>query len=435
MNNHNNEENNEEINRKRKNFHTHFENRCKNLLEEDDDDDELLKLSLMTPFRSTRPRVQPHENIESFSPLILENHESSTLNLPQLAILTPTIKKRELTVRKRRNSLKPKPGNAKEVNIETITPPFPWATNLIATVHTLQYLLSKQLFMISGDVQCKRCERRYTMEFDLKEKFVEIGSYVMKNKTLLKERAPSIWMTPLLPTCQFCKQENSVKPIICANKNKINWLFYILGGCWELYAYFDELKQVDPTGPFHQTDQRKRHNSLKPKPGNAKEVNIETITPPFPWATNLIATVHTLQYLLSKQLFMISGDVQCKRCERRYTMEFDLKEKFVEIGSYVMKNKNLLKERAPSIWMTPLLPTCQFCKQENSVKPIICADKNKINWLFLLLGQMMGCCTLDELKFFCEHIDNHRTGAKDRVLFLAYLTLCRQVDPTGPFYR
>ncbi|XP_049360955.1 uncharacterized protein LOC125825676 [Solanum verrucosum] len=278
MNNHNNEENNEEINRKRKNFHTHFENRCENLLEEEDDD-ELLKLSLMTPFRSTRPRIQPRENIESLSPpLILENHESSTLNLPQLAILTPTILKKE-------------------------------------------------------------------------------------------------------------------------------------------------------------TGQRKRRNSLKSKPGNAKEVNIETITPPFPWATNLIATVHTLQYLLSKQLFMISGDVQCKRCERRYTMEFDLKEKFVEIGSYVIKNKTLLKERAPSIWMIPLLPTCQFCKQENSVKPIICADKNKINWLFLLLGQMLGCCTLDELKFFCEHTDNHRTGAKDRVLFLAYLTLCRQVDPSGPFYR
>ncbi|KAK6781071.1 hypothetical protein RDI58_023255 [Solanum bulbocastanum] len=194
---------------------------------------------------------------------------------------------------------------------------------------------------------------------------------------------------------------------------------------------------LKPTMIPKETIQRKRRNSLKLKPmsGNAKEVKIETITPPFPWATNLIATVHTLQYLLSKQLFIISGDVQCKRCERRYTMEFDLQEKFVEIGSYVMKNKTFLKERAPLIWMTPLLPTCQFCKQENSVKPIICADKNKINWLFLLLGQMLGCCTLDELKFFCEHTNNHRTGAKDRVLFLAYLTLCRQVDPTGPFHR
>ncbi|KAH0634280.1 hypothetical protein KY284_037066 [Solanum tuberosum] len=272
--------NNEEINRKRKNFHTHFENRCENLLEEEDE--ELLKLSLMTPFRSTRPRIiQPRENLESLPPpLTLENLESSTLNLQQLTILKPTMIPKETLQRKRRNSLK-----------------------------------------------------------------------------------------------------------------------------------------------------------LKAMSGNAKEVKIETITPPFPWATNLIATVHTLQYLLSKQLFMISGDVQCKRCERRYTMEFDLKEKFVEIGSYVMKNKTLLKERAPSIWMIPLLPTCQFCKQENSVKPIICADKNKINWLFLLLGQMLGCCTLDELKFFCEHTDNHRTGAKDRVLFLAYLTLCRQVDPTGPFHR
>uniref|UniRef100_A0A3Q7I7N5 DUF7086 domain-containing protein n=2 Tax=Solanum lycopersicum TaxID=4081 RepID=A0A3Q7I7N5_SOLLC len=182
-----------------------------------------------------------------------------------------------------------------------------------------------------------------------------------------------------------------------------------------------------------ETIQRRRRNSSKPK--LMQEVKIETVTPPFPWATNSIATVHTLQYLLSKQLIIISGDVQCRRCEKRYTMEFDLKEKFVEIGSYVMKNKTFLKERAPSIWANPILPTCQFCNQENSAKPIICSDKNKINWLFLLLGQMLGCCTLDELKFFCEHTNNHRTGAKDRVLFLTYLTLCRQVDPTGPFHR
>ncbi|XP_055811953.1 uncharacterized protein LOC129881868 [Solanum dulcamara] len=180
-----------------------------------------------------------------------------------------------------------------------------------------------------------------------------------------------------------------------------------------------------------QSKRRRRKAACK---ANAK-VMVETITPPFPWATNSLAMVHTLEYLFSKQLFIISGDVQCKRCERKYNMEFDLKEKFFEIGSYIAENKIDMRERAPDIWMNPLLPTCQFCKQENSVKPIVSADKRNINWLFLLLGQMLGCCTLDELKFFCEHTNNHRTGAKDRVLFLTYLTLCKQLDPIGPFDR
>jgi hypothetical protein len=48
---------------------------------------------------------------------------------------------------------------------------------------------------------------------------------------------------------------------------------------------------------------------------------------------------------------------------------------------------------------------------------------------------MLGCCTLDQLKYFCKHTKNHRTGAKDRVLFLAYLGLCKQLDPNGPFDR
>ncbi|XP_009586652.1 uncharacterized protein [Nicotiana tomentosiformis] len=176
---------------------------------------------------------------------------------------------------------------------------------------------------------------------------------------------------------------------------------------------------------------RKRRNPSKA----AKDGKSDTIQPPFPWATNRRATIHTLDYLLSKQLFTISGDVQCKRCERKYQMEFDLREKFVEIGTYIAENKAAMHDRAPDIWMNPLLPTCQFCKQENSVKPIISEEKSSINWLFLLLGKMLGCCTLDDLKYFCEHTKNHRTGAKDRVLYLTYLTLCKQLDPNGPFDR
>ncbi|KAF8406417.1 hypothetical protein HHK36_008504 [Tetracentron sinense] len=159
------------------------------------------------------------------------------------------------------------------------------------------------------------------------------------------------------------------------------------------------------------------------------------ITAPFPWATSNRATVHTLDYLLSHRLLTITGDVQCKRCERQYQMNFDLEEKFAEVANYIVANKITMHDRAPSIWMNPILPDCQHCNQTSCAKPIISEHKRSINWLFLLLGQMLGCCTLDQLKYFCKHTENHRTGAKDRVLYLTYLGLCKQLNPNGPFER
>lgn len=145
--------------------------------------------------------------------------------------------------------------------------------------------------------------------------------------------------------------------------------------------------------------------------------------------------VHSLEYLYSRQIVTITGEVQCKRCERQYKMEYNLKEKFLEVGSFIAGNKSTMRDRAPSVWMNPVLPPCKFCEQENSAKPIIGEKKKVINWLFLLLGQMLGCCTLEQLKYFCKHTKNHRTGAKDRVLYLTYLGLCKQLDPKGPFDR
>ncbi|XP_061372687.1 uncharacterized protein LOC133315130 [Gastrolobium bilobum] len=162
----------------------------------------------------------------------------------------------------------------------------------------------------------------------------------------------------------------------------------------------------------------------------------DTVPVPFPWATDRRATVHSLSYLLEKQIFTITGEVQCKKCERKFELGFDLKEEFAQLWSFISKRKPTMHDRAPSAWMNPVLPTCKYCKQENCVKPIV-ADKKKktINWLFLLLGQMLGCCTLEQLKYFCKHTKNHRTGAKDRVLYLTYLGLCKQLDPEGPFGR
>ncbi|XVF01444.1 hypothetical protein REPUB_Repub04eG0089800 [Reevesia pubescens] len=166
-----------------------------------------------------------------------------------------------------------------------------------------------------------------------------------------------------------------------------------------------------------------------------REGKSETVPPPFPWATTHRATIHSVNYLLSEHIFTITGDVQCKRCESQYEIAYDLQDKFAEIGSFIAENKSAMHDRAPLVWMNPVLPKCDFCDQENSAKPVISDKKKSINWLFLLLGQMLGCCTLEQLKYFCKHTKNHRTGAKDRVLYLTYLGLCKQLDPNGPFNR
>ncbi|AES63519.1 hydroxyproline-rich glycoprotein family protein [Medicago truncatula] len=49
--------------------------------------------------------------------------------------------------------------------------------------------------------------------------------------------------------------------------------------------------------------------------------------------------------------------------------------------------------------MHPILPKCVHCNQKNSVKPVIAKKKKSINWLFMLMGQMLGCCTLKQLRY------------------------------------
>jgi hypothetical protein len=159
----------------------------------------------------------------------------------------------------------------------------------------------------------------------------------------------------------------------------------------------------------------------------------EIVPAPFLWATNRRATVHNFDYLLYNQIFDIIGDVQCKRCDKIFQISFDVRYKFPEIGQFIAENRHTMNDRA-TIWMNPRLSRCENCNQENCVKPIIADKKRSINWLFLLLGQMLGCCTLAQLKYFCKHKKNHITGAKDRLLYLTYLGLCKQLDPNGPFH-
>lgn len=200
----------------------------------------------------------------------------------------------------------------------------------------------------------------------------------------------------------------------------------VAGGSTVVGAGPSKQQQARTTRPV-----RSRRNPTQ----SLRERKSEIVPAPFTWATDRRAKVHSLNNLLSRKIYTINGEVQCKRCERQYEIEYHLEEKFVEIGSFIAENKSIMHDRAPSNWMNPVIPKCKFCEQENSAKPIISPKKKNINWLFLLLGQMLGCCTLEQLKYFCKHTKNHRTGAKDRVLYLTYLGLCKQLDPEGPFDR
>ncbi|GLJ26264.1 hypothetical protein SUGI_0504750 [Cryptomeria japonica] len=165
-------------------------------------------------------------------------------------------------------------------------------------------------------------------------------------------------------------------------------------------------------------------------PSRAKE---ERIVAPYPWATERRAVVHSLDYLLSQGILSIRGDLVCKRCDGKESRDVDLQSGFLGLSSFFLGSKDTMHDRAPKVWMVPRLLDCGLCHQSDCVKPVIDDKKRRINWLFLLLTQTLGLCTLDQLKYFCKHTKKHRTGAKDRVLYLTYVGLLKQLNPSGPY--
>ncbi|KAH0926134.1 hypothetical protein HID58_018390, partial [Brassica napus] len=163
---------------------------------------------------------------------------------------------------------------------------------------------------------------------------------------------------------------------------------------------------LTPARPVATAVESTRRSYRSQSSRNRKE---ETIPPPYPWATNKRGTIQSLENLESKQITTITGDVQCKHCDK--------------------------VERAPTFWTNPDPMRCDLCGRDKAVKPLIPERKSQINWLFLLLGQMLGYCTLEQLKNFCKHSRSHRTGAKDRVLYLTYLGLCKMLDPNRDLFN
>ncbi|KAJ0981918.1 hypothetical protein J5N97_010173 [Dioscorea zingiberensis] len=171
---------------------------------------------------------------------------------------------------------------------------------------------------------------------------------------------------------------------------------------------------------------RRRRSTIEVKPNTVKE-------PPFPWATTQPCTIHTLNHLISHNTTFISGDMECKFCKAVHSIVYDLQSKFSEISDIIKSSKHLLHNRAPKSWTKPGLPSCLCCNGSSCLVPVVAVDYMKINWLFLLLSQTLGCLTLRHLKHFCASTGFYLTGAKDRLVYCTYLTLCKQLDPSGPF--
>jgi hypothetical protein len=158
-------------------------------------------------------------------------------------------------------------------------------------------------------------------------------------------------------------------------------------------------------------------------------------SPPFPWATNRVAIHHPISHLSALGITAVDGEVHCIRCNARKTISYNIASKFREVRDFVARNVHDMDDRAPAAWLNQqgLLRDCVGCGQTGSVRPVIPAEKERINWVFLLLGQKLGLCTLDQLKYFCAQTRRHRTGAKDRVLYSTYMELCNQLCPDRLF--
>ncbi|KQK05049.1 hypothetical protein BRADI_2g17640v3, partial [Brachypodium distachyon] len=169
---------------------------------------------------------------------------------------------------------------------------------------------------------------------------------------------------------------------------------------------------------------------LPPPPNNNA---VPAPPPPFPWATSRLGIHRSISELAQLGITTIEGEVQCRRCEARKTISYDIATKFLEVRSFVARHIDDMNDRAPEAWQSPAMADCGGCGQRGSVRAVIPPEKERINWVFLVLGQALGFCTLEQLKHLCSHAKKHRTGAKDRVLYLAYMELLNQLCPDKLF--
>ncbi|KAI5068281.1 hypothetical protein GOP47_0016626 [Adiantum capillus-veneris] len=187
-------------------------------------------------------------------------------------------------------------------------------------------------------------------------------------------------------------------------------------------------------GPMRRAGSSQRRTATTERPASGSGMpKEERIEPPYPWATDKRAAVETLDMLRVKGIKSIWGEVICKKCDGQQRLELEVEEEFARVSSFFLGNRDSMHDRAPMVWYSPRLLDCPLCRQGDCVRPVVASKKRAINWLFLFLTQTLGLCTLEQLKYFCKHNRKHRTGAKDRVLYLTYAGILKQLHPSGPY--
>ncbi|KAI9123777.1 hypothetical protein K1719_005077 [Acacia pycnantha] len=164
---------------------------------------------------------------------------------------------------------------------------------------------------------------------------------------------------------------------------------------------------------------------------NGEDHQNRNIEPPYAWTTNRPAYVHDKSHLEKNFIYTVTGTVRCNKCGKEYPVVFNIEEKLKQFESFVESKKRTMHNRAPPEWTSAQSLVCEHCTGDG-VRPVIDVRKDNINWLFLFLGQMLGYCTLEQLKYFLACTQIHRTAAKDRVLYHTYREIFKQLRPDLP---
>lgn len=150
------------------------------------------------------------------------------------------------------------------------------------------------------------------------------------------------------------------------------------------------------------------------------------IEPPYPWATDQRARVHSLTQL--KGIRVVSGKAKCSD-HGHFTVSYNVKEKFREITEFIRNGKEGWNGWAPQPWTIPKPPVCNRKHCRGYCTVIISEKKRAIDWLFLVLGQHVGLCSPAQLRYFCKHNHLPYNGSRLEGLYKVYLTLCKQLHP------
>ncbi|XP_020086162.1 uncharacterized protein LOC109708753 [Ananas comosus] len=151
--------------------------------------------------------------------------------------------------------------------------------------------------------------------------------------------------------------------------------------------------------------------------------------PPFPWAGDCPATVRPINWLRANGITHVHGEVRCGSCGVQKVVSYELESKVGDTRNFMYSLRHYLDDHVQPVWSKAKLLPCDSCGGSGCVGPVIPARDEDINWLFMLLGQTLAALSLAQLKNFCGKTRIHRTGTKSRLLFNAYVELCRQLIP------